>query len=514
MSAASWNRYKTHDFLLPEWYIQSKLFTRRAHYSWKPSMQLFPGYRIAFTPILPATASIQLLPHPDDIRQLSLDVTNIPPLPEEDFMLPLDSISYRVLFYFTRYGSEEEFWKKEGLIWSKDIDRFIGNSRAVNDYVKTLVAPGDSEDQKARKLYVAVSTFENTDFTRERTHAEEKSQKLKEIGSAEDVLKRKRGNSWQITDTYVAFARAAGLKAFVMGVADRDSRIFLKHYQSLRQFDDYIAIVTIDGKEVYFDPGERFCEPEHLIWQHTLVGGLRQSDAGAVIANTPGGSYKDSHVERIADLTLDEQGAATGTVSLTYAGDPALHWRQMALRSDRAEVDSALASVVQGLLPGGMEIHLISLKNLDDFDHPLAVTFEVRGQVGSAAGKRVVVPANLNSKPTFTAPKRELAIDLHYPHETQDAVRFRIPASLTVEQVPPPESATLEQAAQFKTFSTRRPGMVDSFRNVILGTTLFLATDYPQVQTFYSKLDSQDQGTLILTRVAPSSQARAKPAGN
>ena len=42
-------------------------------------------------------------------------------------------------------------------------------------------------------------------------------------------------------------------------VVDRNRAIFDASYLSLRQLDDYIAILLIDGKEVYLDPGQKMC---------------------------------------------------------------------------------------------------------------------------------------------------------------------------------------------------------------------------------------------------------------
>ena len=101
--------------------------------------------------------------------------------------------------------------------------------------------------------------LENTDFTREHTDAEEKAQGLNDVHNTDDIWKRKRGNDDQLAKLFVAMARAAGLKAYLAAVTDRDRNIFLTGYLSLSQFDDYIAIVNVDGKEQFFDPGARYC---------------------------------------------------------------------------------------------------------------------------------------------------------------------------------------------------------------------------------------------------------------
>ena len=101
--------------------------TRKGHYIWKPvdlgdinlnvgRGQL--GNTIAWTPILPAGAEVKQtnLPGNDRMVTLELNVHDIPPAPEEDFMPPIGSFTYRVLFYYSAYRTAEEFWKNEGQI--------------------------------------------------------------------------------------------------------------------------------------------------------------------------------------------------------------------------------------------------------------------------------------------------------------------------------------------------------------------------------------------------------------
>jgi hypothetical protein len=62
---------------------------------------------------------------------------------------------------------------------------------------------------------------------------------------------------------------------------------FVPSWLSFQQFDDVIAIVNVDGKEMYFDPGCRYCAYGHLAWEHTLVQGLRQTEKGTEFGGTP-----------------------------------------------------------------------------------------------------------------------------------------------------------------------------------------------------------------------------------
>jgi len=499
-------------FQEPLWDVQADLYTRKAHFLWRPTGRdldvdgkVVHG-TVAWSPILPAGAEIQQTRQPTGGNQLELNVHDIPPMPNEEDMPPIHSVSYRVWFYYTPYRSVEEFWKATGKQWTKNVDKFVGPSGKVADYAKSLVLPADTEDQKARKLYAAVMKMENTDYTRERTNREEKAEGFREIKNTEDILKRQRGDGDQLTELFVAMARAVGLKAYVMGVSDRRERLFVQSYLSMRQIDAYIAIVNIDGKDVYFDPGERYCEAEHLSWRHAETAGIRQTDAGAELATVRGESYKTAHTTRIADLKLDEHGQAEGTVAVTYRGDPALRWRQVALTGDETKLNDELKSSMEKTLPDGMDVKVVSIENLTDPDQPLKVKYEVKGAVGSSTGKRLLVPADLfvvNEKPRFSEPKRETAIDLHYARYDQDAVRFKLPDGIAVESAPETESGKMENLAVFELKSVKTANSVTSFRNLSVADAIFLAKEYDDLKGFYGKLETKDQETIVLTHAAP-----------
>lgn len=517
-------RYDDHYFIPPHWYIQSELFTRNAHYVWKPTGQQLISNddrgqltnSIAWFPVLPADAKLQQTRLPAATMQreqlvFELNVHDVPPSPEEEFMPPIKSFSYRVLFYYTPYRTFDEFWTSEGKYWSKRRDKFIGPGPKVTAAVHQLTTPSDTPDQKLRKLYAAVMRLENTDFTRERTTTEEKAQGLGEIRTTDDILERKRGSGDQLAELFVAMARAAGMKSYLVFVTSRDRSLFTANYPSLSQLDDYIAIVNVDGKEQFFDPGSRYCPYQHLAWKHSFVNGIRQTDNGTAIAETPGDSYKASRVERIADLTLDDHGVATGSLKMTYTGAPALNWRNRALSGDDASLRRELRTSVEHLLPGGMDVQVISIEKLEDYEQPLVVRFNVKGAIGSTTGKRLLLLGDIfmtNAKPTFPHEKRDVPVDLQYPQMIQDAMRITFPTSIKVESSPAPDKFQFKNYAAYALSSTPGTNSITMRRDLLFGEVLYLPKEYPELREFYNKFETKDQENIVLT-ATPA--AAAKP---
>jgi hypothetical protein len=499
-----------HYFLHPNWFVQSDLFTRKAHYMWRPTDQILTDEKgdvmqetVAWTPILPPGVAVQSkklsLSSEGDFghMELDLDVADVPPVTKEDFMPPVESLSYRVLFYYTPYTTTTAFWTKEGKRWSKKEDRFIGPGSVVKNAAKALVAPDDPPLAKLKKLYAEVMTYENTDFTRART-----SDEGKETRTADDVVKRKLGSGDEIALTFVALARAAGLKAYAMGVANRGQRVFLPGYLALDQLDDDIAIVNVDGKDMFFDPGERYCPFGHLSWQHAYTAGLRQTADATELAATPASPFKDNHTNRIADLKLDEHGVATGTVKIDYTGDPALAWRQAALRGDATSLNADLKARLESEMPSGLDISVVSVQNPTEFEQPLKVAFAVNGPIGSSTGKRLLLPVDpfeARAKPKFSDPKREHNVDMHYASQVQDAVRFTFPGALAVESAPAPAKTEVAGTGAFETVSKPGPNSITLFRNFTLGKVVCEPKDYPELRKFYNQLEAEDHETVVLS---------------
>jgi hypothetical protein len=273
-------RYDDDTLSSPDWEIQQPYYVRKAHYAFVVFKNLDrvvdnqgnASSKLLYSTMLPADSKIS---YDQFGGKYTLDVSNVMPVPEEEFMPPIDAYMEHVEFYYTPYVSQEEYWKKEGSRWSKEMDRFANESKTLKEAVDSLVAAGDSDEVKARKLYTAVMKIDNTDYTRRKTAAELKQLGLKQTKQAQDVWTQKSGSSDEIALLYLAMARIAGLKAYAAGVANRGRRLFNPYYLSTGQLDDVVVIVTLAGKEKVVDPGEKASAFGDLSWRHVYVGGVR-----------------------------------------------------------------------------------------------------------------------------------------------------------------------------------------------------------------------------------------------
>ena len=506
-------------FHSPNWMIQDELFLKDGHFAWYPTDQNLinsegkPISYISWFPLLPQGAKIEHREMPGGVavggstQVYELHVKDVPPKLKEEFMPPIQNFSYRVNFSFTPYRTGQEFWKEEGKTWSKNVNKFADPNSGVKDATEKLIAGASSPEEKLRKIYAAVMALENTGFTRNRDSREDKASGEGEIHTAGDVLSHERGNPFQLTELFISMARAAGFKAYAMLVPDREERIFIPDWLSFSQFDDMIAIVSVDGKEQFFDPGSRYASFGQLAWQHTIVKGLRQVEGGTQLDQTPGDDYKTNRTTRVANLTMDKEGQVAGKVDLTFYGAPALRWRQVALRGDDESLRHGLRTSLEHMVPKSLEVEVSKIQNLTDYEAPLVVTYQVKGSMGSATGKRILLPNDLflADKPaTFPQEKRELAVYFPYPQAIQDAVRVNLPPEFTVEAAPPSSKLKFANAAAYSIDIAPAANNVTTRRDFINAAVVVPVPQYGDLRSFYSQLESKDQESIVLKLAPPT----------
>jgi hypothetical protein len=481
----------------PNWRVQQKYFVHNAHYSFLMSNHLV---QVMFFPrTKPGTHVEQPTP-----GRFAYDVTDVPPAPAEDWMPPLNSFIWHIEFYYSAITDRNQFWEEAGKAWAKNAEHFSSPNKTIQEAAAGIVASGDTEEVKARKLYDAVLKLENTSFTRVKTEAERKREKLKDIKSADDVWKEKSGTANELALLYVALARAAGLQAVPMQVVDRNEAIFDMSYFTLRQLDDYIAVVTLGGKDIFLDPGQVDCPFGLLHWKHTMAGGLRVGPRGAIVGQTPGNTYQQNLMQRIADLEIAPDGAIAGSIRFVMNGQQALHWRQMAIREDADEVKKRFNEWMHEFVPEGVTVDFDHFLALDDHNANLIGIVKVSGQLGSVTGKHVFLPGLLFESrakhPFVTEDHREIPVDLHYPQRIMDDVTYRLPEGLVVESGPQKTTIPWADHAELRMASQPDKSSLRIVRSLAYNFTLLDPSDYGALHDFYQKVATADQQQVVLAR--------------
>ena len=511
-------RYDDDQYSSPSWEIQRQYSVRKAHYSFTPFKGFLPGSQnVTSHYLVNARGDVvntllwwQALPKgtpllkADASGRYDLQLTDIPAAPDEEWMPPIESTLFHVKFYYLSAHSISDYWISEAKHWSKDVDHFAETSKTLKEAAASLVASGDSDLVKAKKLYKAVQALDNTDYSRKKSCSEMKQLKLKEAKHAEDTWKQKSGDSEDIALLYLALARAAGLTAYDMKVANRQRRVFDIGYLNFDQLDDDIIIVNVDGKSLLLDPGEKMCPFQTLNWRHSNATGVRQNTTERDLVTSPNQLYTDNKVTRIGDVTVDAAGAVTGTVSIVMIGQESLRWRQKALENDLDEVKKQFDHELESLTPDGVEAHVDHFLGIDDPDVNLIAKVNLHGTLGTATAKRILLPGfffeTRGGHPFVNQEKRQEAVDMHYGDVTVEQIAYHLPNGFTVEGAPPDSKISWFGHAVYVSKSVTAPNQITVARQLGRAFTEAKPEEYQDLRGFYQKVAAADQAQLVLTR--------------
>src|SRR3954462_5118074 len=369
-----------------------------------------------------------------------LTLENIAPFEEEPFAPPPSTIKPNLQFWYTAHTTQPDaFWTKEAHDWADAVEPFVGDGRAVKDAATTAIGTAATAEEKLRKLYARVQEIRNLSFEPEKTDAE--TRKLKDNNSAQDVLRNGYGYIREINRLFVSMARAAGFDAHVVRLCERDEQILAKNVPVGRQLDGEVAVVTVDGKQRFFDPGTPYAPFEVLSWQKTSTSGLliaRKQDK-AVWIDTPWPHSDAATMTRVANLRL-EDGVIRGNVLITYTGQDALRERVAMRNDDDAAAKKAIEKSLKGLFADGATVNLVEVKNLRAGELPLVISATVElPSAASLVGSRAMVPLAIfaaTHKNPFSSEQRKSAIYFHYAYRVDDEVTLKVPAGYAVESLP------------------------------------------------------------------------------
>ena len=504
----------------PLWEVQRQYFVHSAHYAFSPFKAFLTGtgnmtsrsvYDTRTGKTLDTLMWWSHLPPGQKVvtnaeGRFSIDLTDIPPIPDEQWMPPLDSVLYRVFFYYKGSESAKEFWDEEAKSWSKEVNHFAETSGAIKSAVAGIVASSDTDLVKARKLYDAVEALENTDYTRKKTESEMKTLGIKEAKRAEDTWKQKSGDSEDIAMLYLAMLRAAGLNAYAMKMVDRSREVFDDQYLNANQFRDTLVIVTAGGQDILTDPGEKMCPFQTVNWRHSLTAGMRQQpNNGAGFVQIPELNYLDNTTTRTGEVSVDEHGKVAGDLQVAMKGQQALSWRQSALRNDDAEVKKQFDRVLSTELPEGVEAHVDHFLGMDTPDTNLIAMVKVTGNLGAATAKRLLMPgfffSSRASAPFVKEEKRETPVDMRYGDKVIEQITYDLPAGAAVEGAPADNSQTWAGHARYIVKTKATPGQIIILRQLERAFSQAKPEEYQDLRGFYQKVAAGDQQQLVL-RVA------------
>jgi hypothetical protein len=491
---------KEHYVFDSHWILSEDLFTKRATFSLRPYMG--NGYnqfsiRWTWQNLPPGAAPKQ---GPDNI--IRMEAANIPAFEMEDHMPPPNELKSRVDFIYEDALPPKDqvaFWKNFGKKRNGEVESFINKHKAMEDAVRQTVSPDDTQEVKLRKIYDRVQQIRNTSYEPLKTEQEIKREKPAE--NVEDIWRRGYGNGYQLTWLFLALARAAGFEAYGCLVSGRADYFFSPQMMQSHKLNSNVVLVKLNGKELYFDPGNRFSPFGLPQWSETGVIGMRlDKDGGTWIQTTLPEAF-ESRIERIGKFKLTETGDLEGKLTVTSIGLDAMYQRMEERFADQVERKKFLEEQVTSQSGGATEAELINQPDWSNSETPLIAEFDLKiPGWASSAGKRVMIPAAIFTtaeRGIFEHTNRTHPIYFEYPHQKLDDLTVELPAGWQVTSVPSP----LERDAKSALYSLKveqNQGSLRLTRKLSIDFLLLQQKYYPALRNFFQTVRTGDGSQVML----------------
>jgi hypothetical protein len=481
------------------WTVQRDIPVANAHFYLKPFQGEFSSF-FAHMGLPPGKKPEKIGDH------FELDLVDIPAFEEEPFAPDAEILKSHVNFFYTRGKPDADaFWNTTGAEWATSIENFIGNRAAVRTAAQELTHGAPAPLEKLRRLYARVQGMRNLTYETTKTAQELNREKLRDNKSGEDVLRNGYGYRSELNRLFVGLARAAGFENAVVARVSDKNEIFAKVIPDSSQLDNEIAVIEVEGKTLYLDPGTPFLPFGLLPWSNSPAVGLRIAPKNASSwIDTPNQEATTALTERNADLTL-EGDVVKGKITIRYNGQEAVVQRLTGREDDEAANRKRIEDGVKDEFPEGSTVKLTSLAGLRASEEPLVAEFDVDiMNLGTMSGSRILLPLSVfaaSQKHPFPTEHRKHPISYPYAWTTKDRVVLAIPEGYDVEALPAPlniNAGAAIYASQWK----REDKRIVLERTLMLEATFVTADRYQALRTFFTRVLAADQQPLVLKKTA------------
>jgi hypothetical protein len=487
-----------------EWVLSSDLFTREGHFTILPFDSYWQNFPLRFRQYgLKDTVTPQKEPQ----GYWGVTVKDIPAVWEEPNMPPDKALEARIELFHDEEGTPpnettDQFWARTEKKWNGETDHFIGKKNVAEAEVAKTVAASDTPEQKLRKLYDRTQQLRNLSFEDSKSDKEKKQENLKDNNNVEDVLKRGYGSERDVNVTFVALARAAGFEANSVLVAPRNSNVFFPQMRDTGPLTADIVWVKAGDKEYWLDPAARYFPFGILPWYETNTNGVRISSKPSDFVISPEPKIDDAVITRSADISIDPDGAATGKISVDFAGQFAALRREEGHKDDETAHKKTTEDDIKKWLPADSSFELTKLENWDKTDQPLHVEGTVKiANLGSAAGHRMLLPSSIfvpSQTKTFETAIRHNAVYFHFPYKEADTLKYTAPPSFKVDAVPDKKGTNPGSIVVYEMTATHDGASAQVQRTLKINALVVETKYYGALRSFFNTVKSNDQSQIVL----------------
>ena len=253
---------------------------------------------------------------------------------------------------------------------------------------------------------------------------------------AEDIFRNKYGDCKDQSILLVTMLRVAGIKAYPVLISTYDYYDLVPELPSAL-FDHCIAVVRLEGKDVFIDPTASTCSLGDLPVADQQRKVLVFEDAGYKIQDTPLFSTGHNTVRQETNINLDKGGAISAQKTITVGGFYDQGQRYWLLYTQPDSIRETLKEKIQDISIGARLLDY-KIDNLDDLDKPVVLRYDFSGpEYFTVAGPTRIMPALVSLDTTLTAKdKRRYPLDLTAPNTKETIFNITIPDNFVIKYMP------------------------------------------------------------------------------
>lgn len=495
--------------------LQDKHFIRKFRYKWVP----YPGYG----------ASYYLRRRPDlnvsvtkAGASILIEATDMPPVEEEPYMPPDDSVRASVIRYYwmaTDLPAEQEgFWKAHARNTEQEVATFLKKDKGIKEAIAGLtLAPDDGTQDKARAVYewiqqnvknTSLLTAEQLDA---KIEAEKKDKKHHAYAympqdTAQSVLETKEGTQGQIQDLFIGMMRAMGLQAHEVLAPDRSQMLWDERMLIPWQLSESLVFVKAPGEEdskgLFLAPGSGLPFGTTEWWVAPAIALLADETGGRKIP-VPTMPPEGNVLATRAQIAYPEDGSrATFTWSASSTGQRGHETRRgLGLRSpdERAKRLDELCGAVDDTeitkaeAPGFSDVTSAFRIECEGEKAALPIDAEESSLTRDFAGPWIPpVPQLLGSKRTYP-------IVMPYARTDRTSIDIEAPVGF-LPAAPPPKVSYQSGLGRYELNITARENTFHIERTLTLPIVAMKKEAYPDLQKFLADVRIADATLLEFER--------------
>jgi hypothetical protein len=437
---------------------------------------------------------------------------NVPSFKEEPRMPPEDQVRSWILLYYTPVETKSQMVNSliRWALFSGRISPSFKDSVKPSKEIKTLAAEltngVSTTDEKLRKFYdYAQTQVVNISYNTTMTEDERKKIKNK---NANDILKRKMGNSADIDLFFASLVQAAGFDSQIVFSGDRNEFFFNPERNGHASFVHPACIaVNVDGQWRYFNPGTPYLPYGALVWNEEDTYGILIGNEKFSWEKTPITNYEKSQAKRTGKLNLLEDGTLEGNIKIEYTGHQAISRRRSGFDNSETKRQDDFKEEFKERMSTA-EISDLTIENFMDNTKPLVYNFKVRiPNYAQKTGKRLFLQPSLfeyGEKPVFSSATRKYSIHFPYPWSENDDIEIALPKGFALDNPDSPGLAADSQrigSLEINILITKDQSTMVYKRKFHFGgggNILFPANAYPALKGMFDAFHKADSHTITL----------------